>query len=72
MATFEYATDRVDARPGVIATYQDDKCLIPWFDGPILSHEWKEARLDKLVTEAPRPRTPSELQYSDRKLRSRN
>ena len=48
------------------------RCLIPRFDGVILSHEWKEALWDKFATAAPRPRTPSELQYSDRKLRSRN
>jgi hypothetical protein len=46
--------------------------LIPWFDGAILSLEWKDALWDKFVTEAPRPRTLSEQQYSDRKLRSRN
>jgi hypothetical protein len=48
------------------------RCLIPWFDGAILSQAWKEALWDKFVTGAPRQRTPSELQYSDRKLRSRN
>jgi hypothetical protein len=47
-------------------------CLIPWFDGVILSQEWKEALWDKFVTGAPRPRTPSEQQYSDRRLRSRS
>ncbi|MGL4440744.1 MAG: hypothetical protein ACRCUE_15885, partial [Bosea sp. (in: a-proteobacteria)] len=47
-------------------------CLIPRFDGAILSREWKEALWDKFVTGAPRPRTPSEQQYSDRKLRSRS
>jgi hypothetical protein len=34
--------------------------LIPWFDGVILSLEWKEALWDKFVMAAPRPRTPSE------------
>jgi hypothetical protein len=29
-------------------------CLIPWFDGFILSKEWKEALWDKFVTGAPR------------------
>ncbi|WP_170152243.1 hypothetical protein [Paracoccus aestuarii] len=38
------------------------RCLIPWFDGAILSQEWKEALWDKFVTGAPRPRTLSELQ----------
>ena len=47
-------------------------CLIPWFDGAILSKEWKEAAWDKFVTGAPRLRTLSEQQYSDRKLRSRS
>ena len=45
-------------------------CLIPWFDGAILSQEWKEALWAKFVTGAPRPRTLSEQLYSDRKLRS--
>ena len=47
------------------------RCLIPWFDGAIYSLEWKEALWDKFVMVAPRPRTPSEQQYSDRKLRTR-
>src|SRR6056297_1260729 len=47
------------------------RCLIPGFDGVIHSMEWKEALWDKFVTAAPRPRTPSEQQYSDRKLRPR-
>ena len=46
------------------------RCLIPRFDGVILSKEWKDALWDKFVTEAPQPRMPSEQQYSDRKLRS--
>ena len=48
------------------------RCLIPRFDCVILSQEWKEALWDKFVTGAPRPRTPSELQYSYRELRSRS
>ena len=48
------------------------RCMIPRFDGAILFQEWKEALWDKFVTGAPRPRSPSELQYSDRKLRSRS
>jgi hypothetical protein len=47
------------------------RCLIPRFDGAILSLEWKEAVWDKFVMGAPRRRTRSEQQYSDRKLRSR-
>jgi hypothetical protein len=38
------------------------RCLIPRFDGAILSLEWKEAVCDRYVTGAPRPRTPSEQQ----------
>src|SRR6056297_2336991 len=34
------------------------RCLIPWFDGAILSQEWTEALWDKFVTGAPRPRMP--------------
>ena len=47
------------------------RCLIPRFDGAILSQGWKEAVWDKFVTGAPRPRTLSVLQYNDHKLRSR-
>lgn len=47
-------------------------CLIRWFDGAILSLDWKEALWGKFVMGAPRPRTLSDQQYSDRKLRSRN
>ncbi len=36
------------------------RCLIPRFDGVILSLEWKEAIWDRFVTGAPRPHTPSE------------
>ena len=38
------------------------RCLIPGFDGVILSSEWKDALWDKFVMEALRPRTLSELQ----------
>lgn len=54
-----------------VADPRQIRCLIPRFDGEILSMEWKDAIWDKFVTEAPRPGTPSEQQYSDRKLRSR-
>ena len=58
------------------ATYQavkfhTSRCLIPRFDGAICFLEWKEALWDKYVTAAPRPRTQSEQQYSDRKLQPR-
>jgi hypothetical protein len=48
------------------------RCLIPWFDGAIHSQEWKDAIWDRYVTAAPRPRTLSEQQYSDRKLQPRS
>ena len=41
------------------ATHLFLTCLIPRFDGVILSLEWKEALWDKFVMAAPRPRTPS-------------
>jgi len=44
------------------------RCLIPRFDGVILSLEWKEAVWARYVMGAPRPRAPSEQQYSDRKV----
>jgi hypothetical protein len=56
---------------GRVFSLGGSRCLIPRFDGAILSLEWKEAVWDKFVMGAPRPRTPSEQQYSDRKLRSR-
>ena len=34
------------------------KCLIPQFNGEILSYEWKESLWDKFVTGAPRSRSP--------------
>lgn len=46
-------------------------CLVPGFDGVIFSREWKDALWDRYVMAAPRPRTPCEQQYSDRRLRSR-
>ncbi|AQU88628.1 hypothetical protein B0W47_15560 [Komagataeibacter nataicola] len=46
-------------------------CLVPGFDDVIFSREWKEALWDRYVMAAPRPRTPCEQQYSDRRLRSR-
>jgi len=58
--------------PGQALARLASSCLIPGFDGVILSLEWKEALWDKFVMAAPRPRTPSEQQYSDRKLRSRS
>jgi hypothetical protein len=51
--------------------FEPTRCLIPGFDDVILSKEWKDTLWDKFVTEAPRSRTLSEQQYSDRKLRAR-
>ena len=48
------------------------RCLIPGFDGAIHSLEWKDTLWDKFVMAAPRPRTSSEREYSDRKLRTRS
>ncbi len=45
---------------------------VPVFDGLVLSMQWKEALWDRYFTAAPRQRTLSEKQYSDRKLRSRS
>lgn len=36
------------------------RCMMPRFDGVILSEEWKETLWDRFVMAAPRPRTPSE------------
>jgi hypothetical protein len=62
------ACKRVRCKPDAVRSPKP-RCLIPRFDGAIHSLEWKEALWDKFVTGAPRPRTPSEQQYSDRKLR---
>ena len=48
-------------------------CLVPECRG--ISHAdptFREALWDRYFTAAPRPRTPSELRYSDRRLRSKN
>ena len=48
------------------------KFLVPVSDGISLTDPKLRERLwDKYFTAAPRPRTPSELQYSDRRLRPR-
>src|SRR6056297_696340 len=52
------------------ARSQCSRCLIPGFVGAIHSMEWKDALWDRYVMAAPRPRTPSEQQHSDRKLRT--
>ena len=45
--------------------------MIPQSDGATHSLEWKEAAWDKIVTGAPRPRTPSEQQYREENGRLR-
>jgi hypothetical protein len=45
--------------------------LIPRIDGAILSLEWKETIWGRYGSGASRPRSSSELQNSDRKLRAR-
>lgn len=47
-------------------------CLIPGFESATRALEWKDALWDRYATAALRPRTQSEQQYSDRKLRPRN
>ncbi|USU07926.1 DDE-type integrase/transposase/recombinase [Sphingomonadaceae bacterium OTU29MARTA1] len=67
-----YLWRAVDHEGEILESYiTRTRCLIPRFDGAILSLEWKEAVWDRYVMGAPRPRTPSEQQYSDRRLRSR-
>jgi hypothetical protein len=46
---------------------KEPKCLIARFDGAVLSTERKQALWDKFVIGVPRPKTLSELQYSERK-----
>jgi len=46
---------------------KESKCLIPRFDGAVLSTERKQALWGKFVIGVPRPQTPSKLQYSERK-----
>lgn len=46
-------------------------CLVPVCDGLLICDDQKDALWDKFFTAAPRPRTRSEQQYSDRALRTR-
>ena len=46
-------------------------CLVPACGGLLICDHQKDALWDKFFTAAPRPRTRSEQQYSDRKLRTR-
>src|SRR3954462_10901867 len=39
-------------------------CLIPWFDGAVLSHEWKDALWARFCTGAPKRRRRSVERYS--------
>ena len=72
MLTPTQALQTILARSGIRVRLYGPSCLIPRFDGALLSWEWKEALWAKFVTEAPRPRTPSERQYNDRTLRPRH
>ncbi len=47
------------------------RCLVPSCDGVELSPTQRRELWDKFFTAAPRPRTPFEQSYSDRKLRPR-
>jgi hypothetical protein len=47
------------------------RCLVPQCGGGTIDATTKETLWDRYFTEAPRPLTPSEQQYSDRRLRSR-
>jgi branched-chain amino acid aminotransferase len=68
---FRFSDDLDRFHASMTALHLDPMCLIPRFDGAICSLEWKEALWDRYVTAAPRLRTLSELQYSDRKLQPR-
>ncbi|ENS91944.1 hypothetical protein C033_01617, partial [Brucella melitensis UK37/05] len=48
------------------------RCLVPACDGVELSPTQRRELRDKFFTAAPRPRTPFEQSYSDRKLRPRS
>ena len=48
------------------------RCLVPECDGVGLSPSERDALWGRFFTGAPRPRTPCEQSYSDRKLRPRN
>lgn len=49
----------------------DASCLVPVCGGLLIYDHQKDELWDKFFTGAPRPRTQSELSYSDRKLRTR-
>jgi hypothetical protein len=49
-----------------------DNCSVPACDGVMMCYHRREGLWDRYFTAAPRPRTPSELHYSDRRLRPRN
>jgi transposase InsO family protein len=52
---------------------QRPRCLVPECGGISQTDpSFREALWDRYSTAAPRPRTLSELQYSDRRLRSKN
>src|SRR4029453_17699586 len=51
--------------------WSDARCLVPQCGGRTIDATTKETLWDRYFTGAPRPLTPSEQQYSDRRLRSR-
>ena len=53
----------------MIRAEDETRCLVPECDGALLCSHAKDELWARYSTEAPRPRTPSELQYSDRRLR---
>lgn len=64
-------TDEVERNPdfaqrvaAALCGDHESRCMIPRFDGAILSLAWKEALWDRYATAAPRPGRPSELRYS--------
>src|SRR5262249_58363951 len=64
--------ERIAALDGA-AEPPEPRCAVPECRG--ISHAdatFREALWDRFFTAAPRPRTPSELLYSDRRLRSKS
>lgn len=68
----------IAARTAAFRSYQalavdhaSTRCLVPACDGVDLSPSQRRDLWDRFYMAAPRPRTPFEASYSDRKLRSR-
>lgn len=68
---FTIWSELISATPNKLMTAADLGCLVPQCGGGTIDATTKETPWDKYFTEAPQPRTPSEWQYSDRKLRLR-